>query len=136
MKAFLYKMKGAVVLTLAMSLFCPQVFAAELSAEEQGVTPVEIAVEEEEKLPQLTMEEALKLAKQNSAKLREVQDQADLLHETRKDLQDMGVSLSNPTYDYKKWVNDIWYGLTAGVFQVNMGMESNKISKEVENLTL
>lgn len=136
MKAFLYKMKGAVALTLAMSLFCPQVFAAELSAEEQGVTPVEIAAEEEEKLPQLTMEEALKLAKQNSAKLREVQDQADLLHETRKDLQDMGVSLSNPTYDYKKWVNDIWYGLTAGVFQVNMGTESNKISKEVENLTL
>ena len=124
-------------LTLAMSLFCPQVYAAEsLSAEEQGVKQLVIVEEEAEPLPQLTVEAALKMAKQNSAALREIQDQEDLLHETRKSLRQMGVSMTNPTYDYKKWVNDMWYALTAGVFQVNMGMEGAKIQREVENLKL
>ena len=145
MKAFLYKIKGAFALAVAMSLFCPQVFAVEGPSVEEPQTVEETTAETveetaaeavEETLPTLTFEEALKLAKKNSAALRAVEDQAELLHETRKDLQDMGVSLSNPTYDYKKWVNDMWYALTAGVFQVNMGMESNKISREVENLTL
>ena len=124
-------------LTLAMSLFCPQVYAAEsLSAEEQGVKQLVIVEEEAETLPQLTVEAALKMAKQNSAALREIQDQEDLLHETRKSLRQMGVSMTNPTYDYKTWVNDMWYALTAGVFQVNMGMEGAKIQREVENLKL
>ena len=124
-------------LTLAMSLFCPQVYAAEsLSAEEQGVKQLVIVEEEAEPLPQLTVEAALKMAKQNSAALREIQDQEDLLHETRKSLRQMGVSMTNPTYDYKTWVNDMWYALTAGVFQVNMGMEGAKIQREVENLKL
>ena len=64
-KAFLYKMKGAVALTLAMTMFCPQVFAAEaLSAEEQGVqaAPV-VEMTEEEKaasmLPAITEAEVL-----------------------------------------------------------------------------
>ena len=51
-KAFLYKMKGAVAFTLAMSMFCPQVFAREaLSAEEQGVqaAPVVELTEEEKR---------------------------------------------------------------------------------------
>ena len=124
-------------LTLAMSLFCPQVYAAEsLSAEEQGVKQLVIVEEEAEPLPQLTVEAALKMAKQNSAALREIQDQEDLLHETRKSLRQMGVSMTNPTYDHKTWVNDMWYALTAGVFQVNMGMEGAKIQREVENLKL
>ena len=137
MKVFSHKWKSAMALTLAMSLFCPQVYAAEsLSAEEQGVKQLVIVEEEAEPLPQLTVEAALKMAKQNSAALREIQDQEDLLHETRKTLRQMGVSMTNPTYDYKKWVNDMWYALTAGVFQVNMGMEGAKIQREVENLKL
>ena len=50
MKAFLYKAKGALALALAVSMFCPQVFAAEaLSAEQQGVqaAPVVVLTEEE-----------------------------------------------------------------------------------------
>lgn len=137
MKVYFYKLKSALALTLAMSLFCPQVFAAEsLSAEEQGVKQLVIVEAEEEPLPQLTYEDALTMAKKNSAALREIQDQEDLLHETRKSLRQMGVSMTNPTYDYKTWVNDMWYALTAGVFQVNMGMEGAKIQREVENLKL
>ena len=72
MKAFLYKAKGALALALAMSMFCPQVFAADaLSAEQQGVqaAPVVVLTEEElaaQALPKLTFEEALQKAKKNS----------------------------------------------------------------------
>ena len=61
MKAFLYKAKGALALTLAMSMFCPQVFAAEaLSAAEQGVqeAPAVVLTPEEiiaQALPTITV---------------------------------------------------------------------------------
>ena len=65
MKAFLYKAKGALALALAMSMFCPQVFAADaLSAEQQGVQAAPVVVLTEEELaalalPKLTFEDAL-----------------------------------------------------------------------------
>ena len=86
MKAVLYKAKGALALALAMSMFCPQVFAAEaLSAEQQGVqaAPV-VELTEEEKaalaLPTLSYEEALAKAKKNSADLRDFEDLTEILH--------------------------------------------------------
>ena len=136
MKAFLYKMKGAVALTLAMAVCCPQVYAATMTAEEQGLTPAETVVVEEEPLPQLTYEKALEMAKKNSLTLHGLYDQADMYHESRKDLQDMGVSTISPTYDYKKWVDDMWYAMDTAMFQLNLGLESNEINKQLENLKL
>ena len=137
MKVFSYKWKSAMALALAMSLFCPQVYAAEsLSAEEQGVKQLVIVQEEPEPLPQLTMEEALKMAKKNSAALREIQDQEDLLTETRRSLRDMGFSMSTPIYDYQRWVNDMWHAVSSSIFQVKMGLEGAKIQREVEHLKL
>lgn len=81
MKNMLYKAKGALALTLAVSICgaqCVPVFAAEaLSAAQQGVqvTPVKELTEEEKaalQLPKLTAEEALAKAKKHSPDLREI----------------------------------------------------------------
>ena len=83
MKNMLYKAKGALALTLAVSICgeqCVPVFAAEaLSAAQQGVqvTPVKELTEEEKaalQLPKLTAEEALAKAKKHSPDLREIQE--------------------------------------------------------------
>ena len=91
MKNMLYKAKGALALTLAVSICgaqCVPVFAAEaLSAAQQGVqvTPVKELTEEEKaalQLPKLTAEEALAKAKKHSPDLREIQDTLDYLDDT------------------------------------------------------
>ncbi|MBR5793550.1 MAG: TolC family protein [Anaerotignum sp.] len=141
-KAFLYKMKGAVALTLAMSMFCPQVFAREaLSAEEQGVqaAPV-VELTEEEKaamvIPVLTFEEALRKAKANSATLKDYEDLTEVLREERNDqIDDLG-TLKTPTYEYKKWVNFSTWAKQAQVFATKMEQKSTSLQKELTNLTL
>ena len=95
MKNMLYKAKGALALTLAVSICgaqCVPVFAAEaLSAAQQGVqvTPVKELTEEEKaalQLPKLTAEEALAKAKKHSPDLREIQDTLDYLDDTLDDI--------------------------------------------------
>ena len=125
MKAFLYKMKGAVALALAMSLFCPQVFAAE----EQ---PVAVVAE----LPQLTYEEALKRAKKHSPDLRELQATADFLQETKEDIWDILGGFDQPTYEYQKWVDDGWHALMTATFTTNLGMQQTSLGKKVTELSL
>lgn len=139
MKFFLYKLKGAAALALAMTLCSTQVFAAEsLSAEQQGVQAapvVETTAEEEAPLPTLTVEEALQKAKKHSPSLRDIQDTADFLQETKEDLWDAGY-FDMPTYDYQKWVNDGWWAITSQAFSTNVGMEQNSLTKEVTELAL
>lgn len=142
MKAFLYKAKGALALAVAMSMFCPQVFAAEaLSAEQQGVqaAPV-VELTEEEKaalaLPVLTYEEALSKAKKNSADLKDLEDLTDVLREERNDqIDDLG-TLKTPTYEYKKWVNFGTWAKQAQVFATKMEQESTALQKDLQNLVL
>lgn len=137
MKAFLYKAKGALALTLAMCMFCPQVFAAEaLSAEEQGVKAAPVVVVEEVPLPTLTIEEALAKAKKHSPDLREIEDTADYLNETRKTLRDSMGSFKIPNYEYKKWTSEGWHALTSAVFQTAQGIEGNSMNREITNLKL
>lgn len=142
MKAFLYKAKGALALALAMSMFCPQVFAAEaLSAEQQGVqaAPVVELTEEElaaQQLPTLTYEEALSKAKKNSADLKDLEDLTDVLREERNDqIDDLG-TLKTPTYEYKKWVNFSTWAKQAQVFATKMEQESTALQRDLQNLVL
>lgn len=142
MKAFLYKAKGALALALAMSLCSTQVFAADaLSAEQQGVqaAPVKVLTEEEkaaQALPQLTYEQALKKAKDNSAELRDYEDLADVLREERNDqIDDLG-SLKTPTYEYKKWVNFSTWMKQAQVFATKLEQESNTLQRDLQNLVI
>ena len=142
MKAFLYKAKGALALALAMSMFCPQVFAAEaLSAEEQGVqaAPVVELTEEElaaMALPQLTMEEALAKALKYSPELREIEDTLDYLDESIDDIEDSVGSVKIPNYEYKKWVNDGWQKVVSGIFQMELGEKQAKIRRDIQKLAL
>ena len=137
MKAFLYKAKGAVALTLAMAMFTPQVFAAEaLSAEQQGVQAAPVKTEEElaaEALPQLTFEEALAKVKKHSPDLKDLEETMDMLWEKEEDLEDAGVHYV-PNYDYKHWVPDGWYAATAGLFNIEMGQKQATIGKELTEL--
>ncbi|MGM9916448.1 TolC family protein [Anaerotignum sp.] len=139
MKAILYKVKGALALALAMSLCSTQVFAAEaLSAEQQGVQVAPVVEKTEEEvapLPTLTYEEALAKAKKHSPDLRDIQDTADFLQETKEDLWDSGY-FNIPTYDYQKWVNDGWWAVTSAAFQTDMGMQQNSIGRELTELAL
>ena len=142
MKAFLYKAKGALALTLAMSMFCPQVFAAEaLSAEQQGVqaAPVVELTEEEiaaMALPQLTVEEALSKAIKYSPDLREIEDTLDYLDESIDDIEDSVGNVKIPNYEYKKWVNDGWQKVVSGIFQMEMGEKQAKIGRDIQKLAL
>ena len=142
MKAFLYKAKGALALTLAMSMFCPQVFAAEaLSAEQQGVqaAPVVDLTEEEiaaMALPQLTVEEALSKAIKYSPDLREIEDTLDYLDESIDDIEDSVGNVKIPNYEYKKWVNDGWQKVVSGIFQMEMGEKQAKIGRDIQKLAL
>ena len=137
MKAFLYKAKGALALTLAMAMFTPQVFAAEaLSAEQQGVQAAPVKTEEElaaEALPQLTFEEALAKVKKHSPDLKDLEETMDMLWEKEEDLEDAGVHYV-PNYDYKHWVPDGWYAATAGLFNIEMGQKQATIGKELTEL--
>ena len=142
MKAFLYKAKGALALTLAMSMFCPQVFAAEaLSAEQQGVqaAPVVELTEEEiaaMALPKLTVDEALSKAIKYSPDLREIEDTLDYLDESIDDIEDSVGNVKIPNYEYKKWVNDGWQKVVSGIFQMEMGEKQAKIGRDIQKLAL
>ena len=138
----LYKVKGAVALALAMSMFCPQVFAAEaLSAADQGVqvAPV-VELTEEEKaaqaLPVLTYEEALAKAKKNNTTLKDYEEMTDILREERNDqIDDLG-TMKSPSYEYRKWVNFGTWMKQAQVFQKKMEQESNSLQRQLQNLVV
>lgn len=142
MKTFLYKAKGALALTLAMSICSTQVFAAEaLSAEQQGVqaAPVKVLTEEELaalQLPKLTPEEALAKAKKHSPDLREIEDTLDYLDETIEDVEDKVGSVKMPTLQYKKWVNDSWHAVVSGIFQMEQGQKQARLGRDLQNLGL
>ncbi|MBR5270256.1 MAG: TolC family protein, partial [Anaerotignum sp.] len=124
-------------LTLAMSLFCPQVFAAEaLSAEEQGVKPVSLAPVEEA-LPQLTVEEALDKAKKHDPELRNIEDALELVVERVEDFDDKVGSVSLPNYDFERWTeSDALYQMYYGVLMMEQGEKQAKIGKSLQNLVL
>jgi len=144
MKAFLYKAKGALALTLAMSMFCPQVFAAEaISSKNQDAKTViegtsELTIgntEEINVLPQLTFEEALRRVKKHSPDLKDLEATMDMLWDQEEKLEDAGIT-SVPSYDYKHWVPDAWYLATAGLFKVETGQKQTTIGTQLTELGL
>ena len=135
MKLFLHKGKRMVALVLAMSMFCPQVFAAEaLSAKEQGVQEAPVA--EQVVLPQLTVEEALDKAKKHDPELKNIEDSLELLTENQADIDDAFGSVSLPSYDYEKWTDQWLYDLYNGVYQIEQGMKQAKLGRSLQKLVL
>ena len=146
MKNMLYKAKGALALTLAVSICgaqCVPAFAADaLSAAQQGVqeTPQKVLTEEEiaaMQLPKLTAEEALAKAKKHSPDLREIQDTLDYLDDTLDDIdKSAGGTVTVPNVEYKKWVNDAWQMVVSAVYQAEQGKKQARIGEELQNLAL
>ena len=142
MKSILYKGKTAVALTLAMSLFCPQVFAAEaLSAAEQGVQEppaVEVPAEEilEQAMPLLTEKEALAKAIKHSPGLKDLEDSLELLREQDEKLYDRVGSIDIPSYEYKRWEYDGLYQLVSAAFTMEQNMKQINLTKDVQKLAL
>ena len=144
MKGFLYKAKGVLALALAMSMFCPQVFAAEaISSKNQDAKTViegtsELTIgntEEINVLPQLTFEEALRRVKKHSPDLKDLEATMDMLWDQEEKLEDAGIT-SVPSYDYKHWVPDAWYLATAGLFKVETGQKQTTIGTQLTELGL
>ena len=141
-KAFLYKMKGAVAFTLAMSMFCPQVFAAEaLSAAAQGVQEppkVELTAEEIEamKMPTMTVEKALERAIKYSPALKDLEDTLDYLKESDEKIYDRIGSVKIPSYEYKKWTSEGMHTLVSSVYQLDSGIKQAKLGEKVQKMAL
>lgn len=142
MKAFLYKAKGALALTLAMSMFCPQVFAAEaLSAAEQGVqeSPTVVLTPEEivaQALPTITVEEALEKAIKYSPNLKDLEDTLDFMKESDEKIYDRIGSVKIPSYEYKRWTSEGMHGLVSSVYQLDSGMKQTKLAEKIQKMAL
>ncbi len=142
MKLFLYKLKGAAALAICVCLFSSSIFAAEpaaLSVVRDGAKTVVLTETEKEAepLPILTESEALKKARKHSPKLREIQDTADFLQQSKEDLWDKVGSFDVPqNYDHQKWVNAGWYAVTSGAFTIQNNMEQTKHGRELQEMAL
>ena len=142
MKAFLYKAKGALALTLAMSMFCPQVFAAEaLSAAEQGVqeAPAVVLTPEEiiaQALPTITVEEALEKAIKYNPTLKDLEDSLDFMKESDEKIYDRIGSVKIPSYEYKRWTSAGMHGLVSSVYQLESGMKQAKLAEKIQKMAL
>lgn len=114
--------KSGLALVLSLSLMPTAVFAAE---------PTETAA-----LPTLTYEQALEKARAHSSDLKDLQDYADFLQKTKEDLWDSVGYFNTATYEYQKWVNDVWYTITSAAYQTDSGMKQNAYTKELTELAL
>ena len=120
MKSFLHRIKGAVALTLAMTMFCPQVFAAE-----------EVAA-----IPALTVEEALTKAIKHDPELKNIEDSLELLAENQDDIDEAFGSVSLPNYDFERWTDQWLFDLYNGVYQIEQGMKQAKLGRSLQKLIL
>lgn len=140
MKLFFYKRKVALALALCMSLGSTTAFAKEpvaLSAAEQGVKEAVTIVEEEEPLPILTEEEALKKARRHDKQLRDLQAAEEYNQAHKENLWDSYGYFELPTnYSYKKWIDDSWKNALGDMLSVQNELEGNRYSTEVAEIGL
>lgn len=140
MKLFFYKLKGAAALALCMCLCSTSVFAKEpvaLSAAEQGVKEAVTIVAEEEPLPILTEEEALKKAKRHSDNLRDIQATEELQQSIKEDLWDSNGYFDTSDNDtYIKWIDNEWYTALFNMVSTESTLEQNRYSREAAEIGL
>ena len=133
------KYKLALLLTLTMMMpTATTAFAAETSTE----TAAESASEEgtvsteESGVWQLTYEEALELAEDNSSDLDNVAEKAEYLQDLKEDIWDITGSFSVPTVSYQQWVDDDVYSIYSQIQSISSSMTQNRYTEEITKLTL
>lgn len=133
------KYKLALLLTLTMMMpTATTVFAAETSTETTAEsTSEEGAVSTEESgVWQLTFEEALELAEDNSSDLDNVAEKAEYLQDLKEDIWDITGSFSVPTVSYQQWVDDEVYSIYSQIQSIRSSMTQNRYTEEITKLTL
>lgn len=138
-RRFFMKYKLALLLTLAMMMpTATTAFAAETSTEtatesnsEEGTVSTE-----ESGVWQLTFEEALELAEDNSSDLDNVAEKAEYLQDLKEDIWDITGSFSVPTVSYQQWVDDEVYSIYSQIQSISSSMTQNRYTEEITKLTL
>lgn len=138
-RRFFMKYKLALLLTLAMMMpTATTAFAAETSTEtatesnsEEGTVSTE-----ESGVWQLTYEEALELAEDNSSDLDNVAEKAEYLQDLKEDIWDITGSFSVPTVSYQQWVDDEVYSIYSQIQSISSSMTQNRYTEEITKLTL
>lgn len=138
-RRFFMKYKLALLLTLTMMMpTATTAFAAETSTETAAESTSEEGTvsTEESGVWQLTYEEALELAEDNSSDLDNVAEKAEYLQDLKEDIWDITGSFSVPTVSYQQWVDDDVYSIYSQIQSINSSMTQNRYTEEITKLTL
>ena len=140
------KYKLALLLTLTMLMpTATTAFAAETSTETveaaesvsaEGTSEENSADAEGSGIWQLTFEEALELAEDNSSDLDNVAEKAEYLQDLKEDIWDITGSFSVPTVSYQQWVDDDVYSIYSQIQSISSSMTQNRYTEEITKLTL
>lgn len=133
------KYKLALLLTLTMMMpTATTAFAAETSTETaaEGTSEEGAVSTEESGVWQLTYEEALELAEDNSSDLDNVAEKAEYLQDLKEDIWDITGSFSVPTVSYQQWVDDEVYSIYSQIQSISSSMTQNRYTEEITKLTL
>ncbi len=138
-RRFFMKYKLALLLTLTMMMpTATTAFAAETSTEtaEESTSEEGTVSTEESGVWQLTYEEALELAEDNSSDLDNVAEKAEYLQDLKEDIWDITGSFSVPTVSYQQWVDDDVYSIYSQIQSISSSMTQNRYTEEITKLTL
>ncbi len=138
-RRFFMKYKLALLLTLTMMMpTATTAFAAETSTETAAESTSEEGTvsTEENGVWQLTYEEALELAEDNSSDLDNVAEKAEYLQDLKEDIWDITGSFSVPTVSYQQWVDDEVYSIYSQIQSISSSMTQNRYTEEITKLTL
>ena len=132
------KYKLALLLTLTMLMpTATTTLAAETSTTATETTKnASEANTAESGIWQLTYEEALELAKENSSDLDNVAEKAEYLQDLKEDIWDITGSFSVPTVSYQQWVDDDVYSIYSQIQSISSSMTQNRYTEEITKLTL
>ena len=133
------KYKLALLLTLTMMMpTATTAFAAETSTETAAESTSEEGTvsTEESGVWQLTFEEALELAEDNSSDLDNVAEKAEYLQDLKEDIWDITGSFSVPTVSYQQWVDDDIYAIYSSIQNISSSMTKNRYSEELTKISL
>ena len=132
-----YKLALLLTLTMMMPTATPA-FAAETNTETAAESTSEEGTvsTEESGVWQLTFEEALELAEDNSSDLDNVAEKAEYLQDLKEDIWDITGSFSVPTVSYQQWVDDDVYSIYSQIQSISSSMTQNRYTEEITKLTL
>lgn len=139
--------KTALTTTLALLLASGNVYAAQEQTEavigsaystediQQDTMPEGLGDASKVATP-LTYEDAVLLARKNSAEMRNYEDQAEYLQKLKEDIWDITGDFNVPSVSYQQWVDPSIYQIYSSIQQISSNMSKNEYGEEITKLTL